>query len=181
MGRFCLQTLAKSAWHLSPVSPAWLISPRYPIDVCYVRLAWNINQPQSLRRKTLPHYIEFTTEDDARILVEVSEEETYQPGVVKAGLKDKMKETVVQAQTSFEDGLEVVRRNASAFIKKVRGLSDPPDEVEVTFGLKATGELGNFAVANVGAEASYTVTLKWKRETAQKVKPRRGTSRQPGS
>jgi hypothetical protein len=128
----------------------------------------------------MPHYIQFTTEDGGTILVEAAEEETYQPGVVKAGLKDRVKETVAQAQNSFEDGLEVVRRNASAFIKKVRGLSDPPDEVEVSFGLKATGEVGNFAVANVGAEASYTITLKWKREEEKKVKPKRGTSRRPG-
>jgi hypothetical protein len=129
----------------------------------------------------MPHYVEFTTEDGATILVETAEEETYQPGVVKAGLKEKAQEAVSQAKTSFEDGLEVIRHNADAFIKKVRGLPDPPDKVEVTFGLKATGELGNFAVAKAGAEASYTVTLKWKRETGRKAKPRRGTSRQPGS
>ena len=55
-----------------------------------------------------------------------------------------------------------------------------PDEVEVTFGLKAAGEAGNFAVAKVGAEASYTVTLKWKREEEKKgssKSSRRGTSR----
>jgi hypothetical protein len=127
------------------------------------------------------HYIQFTTEDGSTILVEAAEEEAYQPGVVKAGLKDKVQGAVVQAQATFEDGLEVVRRNAAAFIKKVRSLSDPPDEMEVTFGLKATGELGNFAVAKAGAEASYTITLKWKREAEQKAKPRRGTSRRPGS
>jgi hypothetical protein len=129
----------------------------------------------------MSHYIQFTTEDGGTILVEAAEEETYQPGVVKAGLPDKMKETVAQAQASFEDGLEVVRRNATAFIKKIRGLSDPPDEVEVSFGLKATGQVGNFAVANVGAEASYTVTLTWKRDAGQTAKLRRGRSRRPMS
>jgi len=49
---------------------------------------------------------------------------------------------------------KVIRRNAVVFIKKVR----PPDKVEVAFGLKATGEVGNFAVAKAGAEANYTVT-----------------------
>lgn len=110
------------------------------------------------------HYIQFTAEDGSAILVEVEEAETYESGVVKAGLRGAVQEAIAQAQTTFEDGLEVVSRNAAAFIKKVRGLSDPPDEVEVTFGLKATGEAGNFAVAKVGAEANYTVTLKWKRE-----------------
>jgi hypothetical protein len=108
----------------------------------------------------MAQYIQFTAEDGATILVEVAEEETYQPGVVKAGLRGAVQEAVAQAQTTFEDGLEVIRRNAAGFTKKVRGLSDPPDEVEVTFGLKATGELGNFAVAKAGAEANYTVTLK---------------------
>jgi hypothetical protein len=110
------------------------------------------------------HYIQFTTADGSTILVEVTEEETYQPGVVKAGLGEKVQEAVVKAETTFEDGLEVIHRVAGAFIEKIRGLTDPPDEVEVTFGLKATGELGNFAIAKAGAEANYEVTLTWKRE-----------------
>lgn len=109
----------------------------------------------------MAQYIQFQTEDGSPILVEV--EETYEMEVVKAGLRGKAGEAVAQATATFEEGLEVVRRNAAAFIKKLRGLPDPPDEVEVTFGLKATGELGNFAVARAGAEASYTVKLKWKR------------------
>jgi hypothetical protein len=128
----------------------------------------------------MPHYIQFKTKDGGTILVEAADEETLQTGVVKAGLTDKVKETVSLAKDNFEDGLDIIRRNAATFIEKIRGLSDPPDEMEVTFGLKATGEVGNFAVANVGAEASYTVTLKWKRESESKgsSKPsRRGTSR----
>jgi hypothetical protein len=113
-------------------------------------------------------YIQFTTEDGATILVEAAEKETIQPGVVKAGLKQEAEKAVAQAQATFEQGLEIVRHNATAFIKKVRGLSDPPDEVEMTFGLKATGELGNFAVAKASAEANYTVNLKWKRKEESK-------------
>ncbi len=109
----------------------------------------------------MAQYIQFQTEDGSSILIEV--EETDEMGVVKAGLRGKAEEAVAQATATFEEGLEIVRRNAAAFIKKLRGLSDPPDEIEVTFGLKATGELGNFAVAKAGAEASYTVKLKWKR------------------
>jgi hypothetical protein len=109
-------------------------------------------------------YIQFTTEDGATILVEAAEEETIEPGVVKAGLKEKAEEAIAEAKVSFERGLEIVRYNADAFIEKVRSLSDPPDEVEMTFGLKATGEVGNFAVAKTGAEANYTVKLTWKRE-----------------
>jgi len=123
-------------------------------------------------------YIQFTTEDGATILVEAAAEaDAYRSGVVRAGLKDKAGETIAQAKASFEEGLEVIRHNARAFIKKVRDLPDPPDEMEVTFGLKATGEVGNFAVAKVGTEASYTVKLTWKREEKKAHKSPRGTSR----
>lgn len=35
--------------------------------------------------------------------------------------------------------------------------------MEITFGLKATGEVGNniFAVGKAGVEANYKVTLRW--------------------
>ena len=113
----------------------------------------------------MSNYIQYTTEDGAIILVEAAvEPDEDHSGVVRAGLKEKAGETVVQAKATFEEGLETVRHSADAFMKKLRDLSDPPDEVEMTFGLKATGEVGNFAVAKAGAEANYTVKLTWKRE-----------------
>jgi len=121
-----------------------------------------------MRRIEMADYIQFTTEDGATILVEAVREETVEPGIVKAGLKEQAEKAVAQAQATFEQGLEIVRHNATAFIKKVRSLSDPPDEVEMAFGLKATGELGNFAIAKAGAEANYTVKLTWKRDEGNK-------------
>jgi len=38
-------------------------------------------------------------------------------------------------------------------------------EMEVSFGIKATGELSNFAVGKVGLEANYQVKLIWKKST----------------
>ena len=113
----------------------------------------------------MTRYIQFATEDGETVLVEAAAEiDDYKSGVVQAGLKEKAGETIIQAKASFEEGLEVVRQNARGFIAKVRDLPDPPDEVEVAFGLKATGELGNIAVAKASAEASYTIKLTWKRE-----------------
>lgn len=121
----------------------------------------------------MAYYVEFETEDGSTILVEVAEIQTDEKsevgGLVKAGLKDeaekKAKEVIEKAEKSFEDGLEVVRYNANVFIKKLKsGLADPPDEVEITFGLKATGKVGNFAIAEVGVEANYAVKLTWKHE-----------------
>jgi len=112
----------------------------------------------------MAHYLKYQTADGGIVLVEVeSEAEVSHKGVVKAGrVGEKVQDTVDEVQTKFEDAMDTVRQNAQVIMDKVKGLSDKPDEVEVTFGLKATGELGNFAVAKVGAEANYTITMTWK-------------------
>ena len=116
----------------------------------------------------MTRYIQFTADDGGIILLEAEDEEVLtQKGVVKAGLKEKVQEAVVQAQATFEEAImDTVGRNADAFIQTLRALPDPPDEAEITFGLKGTGEAGNAAVAKAGAEGNYTVKLIWKQEKA---------------
>ena len=53
---------------------------------------------------------------------------------------------------------------AHVHVRKLPEL-DQPETMEITFGLKATGEVGNVAVARGVGEANYTITLTWKRET----------------
>jgi NTP-dependent ternary system trypsin peptidase co-occuring protein len=43
-----------------------------------------------------------------------------------------------------------------------RAFTVKPEEVELTFGLKATGEAGNIAVAKVGGEATFEIRLLWR-------------------
>lgn len=114
----------------------------------------------------MARYIQFTASDDSTILMEVDEQEVSPPeGMVKAGVADTVQKTVARAQTTFEAALDrVVRQNAQALIQSVRDLTESPDELEVTFGLKATGEVGNIAIAKGGGEANFTIKLSWKRE-----------------
>jgi hypothetical protein len=114
----------------------------------------------------MARYIQYTTADGGIILVEIEgEAKAPEGGVVKAGrVGDAVQSTVEEVKTKFEDAMNVVRENAQTIIDKVKNLSDPPDEMEVTFGLKAAGEVGNFAVAKASAEANYIVKMVWKRE-----------------
>ncbi|RLC72171.1 MAG: hypothetical protein DRJ03_06400 [Chloroflexi bacterium] len=118
----------------------------------------------------MARYIEYQTASGSTILVEVEEEAAIAKGVMPASraLGGKIEGAVQEVQTRFEDAMGVVRENAQTIINKVKGLSDPPDEVEVTFGIKAVGEMGNFAVAKASAEANYTIKMKWKREAEDK-------------
>jgi hypothetical protein len=115
----------------------------------------------------MTRYIKFITSDGSPVLVEVEEDEVApSEGVQKAGLLDKLrgaKDTVAQAQETLDGALErVVKANADALMESVRNLIESPDTVEATFGLKATGEAGNFAIAKIGGEINFSVKLNWK-------------------
>jgi hypothetical protein len=115
----------------------------------------------------MAHYIEFKTADGGTMLVEVEVQETNPPpGIVKAGIiKDTIKKTVATAELLFEDAIDrVIRQNVDALTKALQNLVKKPDEVEITFGIKGTGELGNFAIGKLSAEANFDIKLTWKRD-----------------
>lgn len=101
--------------------------------------------------------IEFPLEDGGSIVVESHVMEPAE-GMVRAG---RPVEIATKASQTFEDAFEKIKPAATAIITKLRSLSDPPDEMEVEFGVKMNAEVGVF-IAAVGAEANYKVTLKWK-------------------
>ena len=118
---------------------------------------------------TPPRYIEFPLEGGGSIFIESpDQQEKVQSGFVKAGLGDAAKEAAIQAGQSFDASVENIRKSAELLVNKLRAISSPPDEMSVSFGLKASGDLGNLAIGKVGAEANYAVTLKWRKDEKKK-------------
>jgi hypothetical protein len=112
----------------------------------------------------VPYFIEFPTgEEGLTILVEADEEEVDPPpGVEKAGILSRRRQTVAEASVTFNVAVQrVVEENVRALTDAVKKLAVPPNEVELTFGLKATGEFGNIAIAKVGGEATFEIRLLW--------------------
>jgi hypothetical protein len=113
----------------------------------------------------MPSYIEFETEVGRTVLVEVEEEEvTPRGGVSKAGLLDKIKKNIAKAESKLDEAVQnAVKDNVRPFVKTAQDLAKETEavEMEVTFGLVMTGEIGNVAVGKAGAQSNYTVTLKW--------------------
>lgn len=113
----------------------------------------------------MAQYIEFPTEDGDTILIEVEEVEA--PGIHKAGISPK--ELIEHADKTFEQALGSLRASAQAIMRTVSGLDQPPDKMDVTFGLKIVGEVNALAVAKAGADAAYTVKMTWKRQKRKKM------------
>jgi hypothetical protein len=102
--------------------------------------------------------VEFPLEDGTSMIVEI--EEPDQGGLVKASRVD---DVIVKAQQTLEKSLEKVKPAAQVVIQQLRKLHDTPDEIQVAFGLKLSADAGAI-LASAGAEANYTVTLKWIKE-----------------
>ncbi|MFE7077094.1 CU044_2847 family protein [Streptomyces sp. NPDC057620] len=115
----------------------------------------------------MTQYIQFDTRA-GHLLVEVegqAVDETEEDEVIKAGLGDRIRTSVAAAGSSLEEALvQVIRANARVFVEAAMGLEQRPAEMELTFGVKATGEIGNLAISKAGGEANYTVRLLWKGE-----------------
>jgi Trypsin-co-occurring domain 1 len=111
-------------------------------------------------------YLRFDPGTSESILVEVDASEIVPSGVEKAGLRNVLRGAtgaVAAAESSLEDAVAAgIERVAEAFQTAVGRLSAPPSEVEVTFGLKVTGEAGNIAIGKAGAEANFQVRMIWK-------------------
>lgn len=98
-------------------------------------------------------YIEYDLEDGITLLIETVEKTS---GVTKAS---KVGNVIASVGQKFEDAFTGVKKSAMVLCHQLEELQ--ADEVEVTFGLKATADAGNFAIGQVGAEANYMVKLKW--------------------
>ena len=100
-------------------------------------------------------YIEYTLDDGSTLLVEVDESTE---AATKAAADDSGN-LIIKAEKQFKDALSSVKTSVKTLGHELSELA--PDEVEVTFGIKTTGEAGLFAVCKVGSEMNYEVKLRW--------------------
>ena len=107
-------------------------------------------------------YVEFPLDGGGSIVIESTEEPTRSSTGFLRGEGGYTPANA--AQQTFDASVEAVRKSADLLVTKLHGLSTPPDELTVTFALKASGELGGLAVAKGGAEANFNVTLKWSKD-----------------
>lgn len=119
----------------------------------------------------MANFVEFPLEGGGTILIEVVGDAKTQTGFTRAGAADTVKDVAEKANQSFDSAMENIRKSSNLLVNKLRDLSQPPDEMEVMFSLKASGELGNIAVGKGGAEANYSVRLKWKKEEKPPAPP----------
>ena len=107
-------------------------------------------------------YVEFPLESGGSIFIESPDEP--QKGASGFGRGDAAQEAPEKAAQSLDQSVENVRQSAELLVSKLRALSAPPDEMEINFSLKASGELSSLAIARSGSEANFHLSLRWRKE-----------------
>ena len=105
--------------------------------------------------------VEFPLDAGGTVLVDV--DEVARIGSVRRGIAPS--ELITRADQSVEAAFARVKPAAAALVADLRSVADPPDQIEVTFGIKLSGELGA-VIAKTAAEANFSVRLSWSRQQA---------------
>src|ERR1022692_126715 len=110
-------------------------------------------------------YLEFEGADGP-VLVELGIQEVQSsPGVLKAGIAERLQDNLSKAQNTFDNALaSLIRGTAGAFVRAANAMDDVPNQIEIEFGIKATGELSNLAIGKLSGEVNYGVKLTWAKQ-----------------
>lgn len=99
--------------------------------------------------------LEFKSDQGSSILVEV---EADRGGRVTRG--GRASETIIDAGSSLEQALAGLGPAIKGIVAQLRAAAEWPDEVGIEFAIKLSAD-ANVIIARTGAEANFTVSLKW--------------------
>ncbi|HNB53379.1 MAG TPA: CU044_2847 family protein [Anaerolineales bacterium] len=102
-------------------------------------------------------------EKDIEILVDFGEETGGLVPVSRGGgkLGEVTGELVEKSKEAIDKAMDTIQAMAAKTIAAAKGISEPPDAIEVEFGIKLDAAAGAL-VAQAGTEASINVKMVWR-------------------
>ena len=115
-----------------------------------------MNRHESDRRTLcLVDHVEIPLDGDGRLLVEVDSsdgEEIRRVGRANQALR--------HAGVTLQAAVAGVTPAVESIARQLRAIEDPPTKLELTFGIKVSGE-ADMVIAKTASEAHFQVTLEW--------------------
>jgi hypothetical protein len=113
-------------------------------------------------------YVKFELEDGTVVYVESTDTPKGSSGLIPGGRGDHITD---QPAVSFDEAVLSIRKMSTSLVQNLlSGFEERPEEVGISFGIKASGEIGSLVVARGGMEANYNVSLRWRHNDKDKDK-----------
>jgi hypothetical protein len=107
-------------------------------------------------------YMKFELNDGTVVYIEAFEPTKNASGLLPATRGENAAEQPAQ---SLEKAFEGVGKMAAAMMENVRaGFASGPEDISISFGLKAATEIGNLVVSRGGVDNNYGITVRWRNE-----------------
>ncbi|MFI9558790.1 CU044_2847 family protein [Nonomuraea endophytica] len=100
-------------------------------------------------------YVEIPLDGGGRLVVEVEPAEAEE--IQRAGRAGR---ALRQAGSTLQAAITSVTPAVESIARKLRDIENPPDRLELTFGIKISGE-ADVAIAKTSSEAQFQVVLEW--------------------
>jgi hypothetical protein len=115
-------------------------------------------------RFVMAAYVKFELEDGTIVYIESTDTPKSSSGLLPPS---RVADHTAEANQSFEKTIIGIQKMAAALVQNLRaGFTEQPTELSVSFGLKASADLGNLIVSRGGLEANYNVSLRWHKDEA---------------
>ncbi len=104
----------------------------------------------------------FTTADGEEVTIQVADGGMSgahpSPDVTTRGIPTG--QLIERTHRSLDDVLRHARPAVTSLLRQVREQEDPPDELEVEFGIQVSLEVGAY-IAAASSSANFRVTMRW--------------------
>lgn len=107
-------------------------------------------------------YIKFELKDGTIVYIETTETPKGSSGLIPGG---RAGDAANQKAISFDKAVEGVTKMASVLVENLRAQSEEePQDISISFGLKASADLGSLFVSRGSMEANYNVSVRWQKK-----------------
>jgi Trypsin-co-occurring domain 1 len=141
--------------------------------LCRVTLSWSSAEQVAGRtrersRSGMTQLVSFPLEEGGSVVVEVIDSLAPEPelpdskGPTRGLRRPQLRDTLAAAGQTLESALGGIQPAAQAIVRTLISGADPPESIEVLFGIQLSGKYGA-VFAEASGQANLTVTLSWKR------------------
>lgn len=108
-------------------------------------------------------YVKFELKDGSTVYIESADLPKGVSGLIPP---EKSQDHAETAEAPFHKAIEAVSQMSAEMLEGLRGgFSESPSDLSISFGLKASADLGSLFISRSGMDANFNVSLSWHKES----------------